>query len=224
MHFRMIGQFGALALLVALLAGCASVAPEKLAKMATVEVADGFTMHSVDSEVKLFTNSVNVEPGVHLFEMTIYCHNNNCSHRAYRFKAEAGYLYRLMPNNSILVLDRNDRFQRKLDELTPIGGIDYGTRNQVRTIAQEAARQREAAQAALIERRRQNLPQVMKQGAQVCRLQGQLLYVGFVEAFTDQKIQIRVADAVVNENRNVHLTDFTPSIVWDSPLNWDMCE
>lgn len=156
--------------------------------------------------------------------MTIYCQNNNCSHRTYRFKAEAGFLYRLMPDRTVLVLDRNDRFQRKLDELTQIGEIDYGTRSQVRNIAQETARQLEAAQAALIEHRRQNLPQIRKQGAQICRVQNEYLYIGFVEAFNDEKIQIRVAEARINENRNLILTNFTPSVIWDSPLNWDLCE
>lgn len=226
MRLRGILTTGASVLFAALLTGCAGVSSEQLARMATVDVASGHTMHSVDSQMKLFTDSVNVEPGIHVFEMTMGCFNNNCIHEAYRFKAEAGFLYRLMPGRTILVLDRNDRYQRKLGELTLYGGsgIDYGTSKQIQTFSQEVARQQSAAQAALIERRRQNLPQVMKQGAQVCRLQGQLLYVGFVEAFTDQKIQIRVADAVVNENRNVHLTDFIPSIVWDSPLNWDLCE
>ncbi len=224
MHFRDIWKSCVLALFAALLAGCAGVSQEQLAKMATVDTASGYTIHSVDSEVKLFTDSVNVEPGVHVFEMTMHCEGNHCLHQAYRFKAEAGYLYRLMPERSILVLDRNDRFQRKLDELTPIGGIDYGTKRQLRAVAEEMTRQQLKAMDATIEHRRQNLPLVRKQGAKVCRVQGQILYVGFVEAFTDEKIQIRVADALINENRNYRMTDFTPGIVWDSPLNWDLCE
>lgn len=66
MHFRLIGKFGAFALFAALLTGCAGVPPEQLAKMATVEASGGHSMHSVDGEVKLFSDSVNVEPGVHV--------------------------------------------------------------------------------------------------------------------------------------------------------------
>lgn len=212
--------------LVLLLSGCSSISPAELAKLATVEAAGGHTLHSVDSKVTLFTDSVNVEPGEHIFEMTVGCYNNQCSYQAYRFKAEAGYLYRLMANQTVLVLDRNDRFQRKVDELTLIGGsgIDYGTRNQNRQYAQEAARQAQAAYAALIERRRQNLNRVKRTGARICQVEGQLLYVGFVENFTDEKVQIRVDQARFNDNHNYVVADFKPKIVWDSPLNWDLCE
>lgn len=224
MRFRKIGKLCASMALVAILGGCSSISPEQLAKMATVEVADGFTMHSVDSQVKLFTDSVNVEPGLHTFEMTMHCQNNQCSHRAYRFQAEAGYLYRIMPNRSVLVLDRNDRYQRKLDELTPIGEIDYGTRQQVRQVADETTRRQEAAREYVLERRRQNLPQVRKLGARICRVQNEFLHIGFVEDITDEKIQIRVAEARFNQDRNLVLTNFQPVIIWDSPLNWDRCE
>lgn len=224
MHCRTIWKFRAYALCAALLTGCAGVPPEQLAKMATVEVAAGYTLHSVDSEVKLFSDSVSVEPGTHVFEMTMTCYNNNCIHQAYRFNAVAGYLYRIMPDRTVLVLDRNDRYQRKLDELTPIGGINYGTRKQSRQVAEEMTRRQEMAREAVLERRRQNLPLVRKLGAKICRVQTEYLYIGFVEAFNDEKIQVRVAEARINENRNLVLTNFTPSIIWDSPLNWDLCE
>lgn len=221
-----IWKIGASALFAALLMGCAGISSEQHARMATVEVADGHSMHSVDSEVKLFTNSVNVEPGTHVFEMTTGCYSNNCFYRTYRFKAEAGYLYRLMPGQTILVLDRNDRYQRKLGELTLYGssGIDYGTSKQIQAFSQDVARRQAAEQATLIERRRQNLPLMKKQGAKLCQVQGQIRYIGFVESATDEKVQIRVAEGVFNDNSGYALANFKPQIVWDSPLNWDLCE
>ncbi|HEX7455429.1 MAG TPA: hypothetical protein VF296_05235 [Gallionella sp.] len=226
MHFTDIGRVGAGLLLVALLTGCAGIPPEQLARLSTVEVADGNTMHSVDSKVTLFTDSVNVEPGTHIFEMTTSCYNNSCIQQAYRFKAEAGYLYRLMPDRTILVLDRNDRYQRKLGELTLYGasGIDYGTSKQIQAFNQDVAKQQAAAQATLIERRRQYLPLMRKQGAKLCQVQGQIRYIGFVESVTDEKVQIRVVEGAFNDNNGYVLANFKPQIVWDSPLNWDLCE
>jgi hypothetical protein len=226
MQSRGVWRAGASVLFATLLMGCTGVSPARLAGMATVEVADGHSMHSVDSELKLFANSVNVEPGTHVFEMTTSCYSNNCFYRTYRFKAEAGYLYRLMPDQSILVLDRNDRHQRKLGELTPYGnsGIDYGTSGQIQAFRRDVANQQAAAQAALIERRRQNLPLMTKQGAKLCQVQGQIRYVGFVETVTDDKVQIRVVEGMFNDNNGYALANFKPQIIWDSPLNWDLCE
>lgn len=227
MFSRKILYAGMVGWLVLLLSGCSSISPEELAKLATVEGGDGHTLASVDNKMTaLFASSVNVAPGEHTFEMTLGCYNNQCTNQTYRFNAEAGYLYRLMPNRTIFVLDRSDRYQRKVDELTPIrgSGTDYVTRNQNRQYAQEAARQAQAARAALIERRRQNLQQVRNVGARICLVEGQFRYIGFVEDFTDEKVKIRVAEERTNDAYNYVVTNFTPKIVWDSPLNWDLCE
>lgn len=211
------------------LQGCgmlgANIPPEQMAKLATVEGASGYPLHSVDSKQILFTKSVNVEPGTHTFETIGGCFNNNCSYIPYQFNAKAGLLYRLMPNRTVVVLDRNDEYNRKLDELTPIGsGNEYANRQETSAYLQSVAIQAQQQRAALLERRRQNLPLVKRAGAKICKAQGEFLYIGFVESFTDEKVQIRVADSVINANHNYRNGNFTPSIIWDSPLNWDLCE
>lgn len=211
------------------LQGCAmmgeSIPPEQLAKLATVEGASGYPIHSVDSKTTLFTTSVNVEPGMHEFETIESCFNNNCSYIHFKFNARPGYLYRLTPNRTILVLDRNDEYHRKLDELRPIGNsTEYVTKQQTQAYYQNVAKQATQARADLMERRRMNLPLVRKLGTKICKQQGQFLYVGYVESFTDEKLQIRVADALIAANHNYRDSGFTPSIVWDSPMNWDLCE
>lgn len=211
---------------VVVLSGCASIPPEQLAKLATIEGAPGYPFHSVDSKLALFSSSVNVQPGEHTVEITASCYNNSCTYLTYRFNAKAGLLYRLMPNRTIAVLDRSDEYQRKLDELTPIGSdaTQYVTRQEKLEYAQGVVRQAQSDRAALLERRRQNLPQVRKVGAQVCQVQGQFFYIGFVESFSDEKLQIRVAQAKMNDNRNLVPMDFQPGIILDSPLNWDLCD
>ncbi|MBU1776190.1 MAG: hypothetical protein KJ899_06080 [Gammaproteobacteria bacterium] len=220
-----------LALTSLILSGCGALglseSPEKMAQTATIEGADSYPLHSIDSKVVLLAMSVNVGPGMHDAEIIESCYNNNCSHIAYHFYTQAGLIYRLMPNRTIEVLDRNDRYHRKIDELKPInrgGVIEYVNRDGQTDYARRVANQYQSEMAAIQERRQQQLPLVRKVGAKICQLKGQLLYIGFVESFTDDKIHIRTVDAVVNENRNAHLTSFRPSIIWDSPLNWDLCE
>lgn len=214
------------------LSGCAGIGnnipPEQMAKLATVECADFYSLRSVDSaSVGVFQSSVNVPAGMHSIEISANCGNQHCPSAIYRFNAKPSYLYRLLPSNSIAVLDRNDRYQRKVDELQPVnqGGVFvYVTRDEQQDFARDAIKQAQAARTAQLERRQQQLPMVRKVGTRICQLHGQILYIGFVESFTDEKLRIRVADAVVNENHNAHLGDFTPNIIWDSPLNWDLCE
>ena len=229
---RLLAGFALFTLTAFILLGCATsgskMSPEQLAGMATIECADFYTLRSVDSgTIGLFQRTVNVPAGMHTIEMEANCHYNNCPTQTFRFYTKPGYIYRILPNNTIAVLDRSDRYQRKVDELNPVsrgGIIEYVNRDGQTDYARDVALQAQAERAAVLERRKLQLPIVRKVGAKVCQLKGQLLYIGFVESFTDDKIQIRTVDAVVNENHNAHLTSFRPSIIWDSPLNWDLCE
>lgn len=225
-------RFALLILSVPVISGCAglggSIPPEQMAKLATIECADFYSLRSVDSaSVGVFQRSVNVPAGMHSIEIAANCSSGNCPSAIYRFNAKPGYLYRLLPSNSIAVLDRNDRYQRKVDELHPVnqGGVFvFVTREEQQDYARDAIKQAQAARTSQLERRQQQLLMVRKVGTRICQLQGQILYIGFVESFTDEKLRIRVADAVVNENHNARLGDFTPSVIWDSQLNWDLCE
>jgi hypothetical protein len=81
------------------------------------------------------------------------------------------------------------------------------------------------SEIATANRRKQNLPLVRKIGAKICQeRQGNIIYVGYVESMTDEKVQIRISDAYYKSNSNVHVNNNSSSIIWDSPLNWDLCE
>jgi hypothetical protein len=77
--------------------------------------------------------------------------------------------------------------------------------------------------------KRRNLPYIRKVGARICKddKKGHT-FIGYVENMTDEKIQIRISDALWNTqgkvNENSHVSGFTPSIIWDNPMNWTSCE
>jgi len=89
----------------------------------------------------------------------------------------------------------------------------------------QAAKQQELdRQQAALEKRKQNLPLVRKVGTRICQTKSELgmrlVYTGYVEQVAEEKVQIRVA---TEEGRRFGKA-FTPSIIWDNPLNWELCE
>lgn len=91
-------------------------------------------------------------------------------------------------------------------------------------------RQEQIAAAKLIQEekeatKRRNLPYIRKVGARICQDDSMgHSFIGFVENITDEKVQIRISHAVWNGNVNANVSGFTPSIVWDNPMNWTLCE
>jgi hypothetical protein len=93
-----------------------------------------------------------------------------------------------------------------------------------------------AQQASLLEAQRQaklkSLPLIRKIGAQICQRgtfrvgydQMKVVSVGYVENITVDKVQIRVSRAYFESNPSVSPGSFSPSIIWDNPMNWDLCE
>lgn len=65
-----------------------------------------------------------------------------------------------------------------------------------------------------------------KIGARICQDNGGVRYVGFTEGVSDDtgKIQIRIADAMVGGNPRMRPGGFQPSIIWDTPDAWELCE
>lgn len=65
-----------------------------------------------------------------------------------------------------------------------------------------------------------------KIGARLCQNRAGFVYIGFVEAKSpdSDKVQIRVSDAHSPASQNVKPGGFQPSIIWDHPDRWDMCE
>lgn len=90
---------------------------------------------------------------------------------------------------------------------------------------QQAQRRREDEM-----RQRQYEAQAMKKvGTRICRdfrnmMGANFVYIGFVENFTEDQVQIRVNSAVLKGSAyNISPGGFQPHITWDSPLNWYMC-
>jgi len=51
-----------------------------------------------------------------------------------------------------------------------------------------------------------------------------LTYIGFVERVEDSKIQIRIVQAQIGKMPGMQPGGFQPSIIWDYPDNWYVCE
>ena len=167
-------------------------------------------------------NSVDVLPGMYTFSTTPRCPYRDCPTRMYKFRAEAGNRYVLRSDESILVTDRSAPNDRIVDKLALVGD-EYVTRKVKKDYDLVQQNQMVIATVDKYERRKQNLHLIRNVGTKVCKAQGQFLYIGFVERVADDKIQIRIADAVVEQNHNVKIGGFAQSIVWDNPLSWDLC-
>ena len=70
------------------------------------------------------------------------------------------------------------------------------------------------------------LSEKRKIGARICRIDGGIRYVGFTEGVSPDngKIRIRVADAQLGGHASSTLGGFQPSIIWDAPDRWELCE
>ncbi len=70
------------------------------------------------------------------------------------------------------------------------------------------------------------LSEKRKIGTRICRIDGGIRYVGFTEGVSPDngKIQIRVAEAQLGGRADSTPGRFQPSIVWDSPDRWELCE
>ena len=65
-----------------------------------------------------------------------------------------------------------------------------------------------------------------KIGARICRIEDGIRYVGFTEGVSPDngKIQIRVAYAHLGGGAGSTPGGFQPSIIWDAPDRWELCE
>jgi hypothetical protein len=94
---------------------------------------------------------------------------------------------------------------------------------QVRQLAQS----RKIEQLAAVERERHlaELPTMRKRGTTICRadpVSGNTSK-GYVEDSTDEKIQIRVAEAFRTGAPNFKPGGFQPQVIWDIPARWRLC-
>jgi hypothetical protein len=101
-----------------------------------------------------------------------------------------------------------------------------------------AAKQAEAAEARAraraeqqvreardMARLQEELPLMRKRGARVCMTQSgsSVVYRGYVEDFSDEKLKIAVAEAFLANSPATRPTGFQPNTLWDYPVLWRLC-
>jgi len=93
--------------------------------------------------------------------------------------------------------------------------------------ARQLAQSRKLEQLAAAERDRHlaELPMMRKKGTTVCRADAQSgnTFKGYVEDSTDEKLQIRVAEAFRTGVPNFKPGGFQPQVIWESPAKWRLC-
>jgi hypothetical protein len=156
----------------------------------------------------------------------------------YRLNVLAGLTYQIAKNRRSVKVSNStgaivDELFLSLDDgKTFVSRADY----QLEQKARQDQLKREAAVQDLLseayqQTKRRNLPLIRKIGAQICKNETvqvgytpiDVVYVGYVEGITDDKVQIRVSRAYFKSNPSVSPGGFSPSIIWDDPMNWDLC-
>lgn len=106
---------------------------------------------------------------------------------------------------------------------------------QRRKIEQAELKSRMELQAAMLESERQarikSLPLIRKIGTKICqpgvvsigREQMRVISVGYVEGIAEDRVQIRISSKYFESNPSLSPGGFSPSIIWDDPLKWDLC-
>jgi hypothetical protein len=69
-------------------------------------------------------------------------------------------------------------------------------------------------------------PLKKKIGTKLCQVKGRFHYFGYTEAVSPDldRIQIRVSGATDGPPSNRSVDDFREQILWDDPVNWQLCE
>ena len=169
---------------------------------------------------------VNVLPGHYSVEVTT-CHTSStssCWPDFYTFDVEPGLAYVFMgPNKNIVVLDRFSKVVTGY--LHPMANHEFITDQKFSAIRQIEQTRADNERLAILEQRKRDQVMIRKLGAQVCQenVRG-IVYVGYVERITDEKVQIRIVDAHFKGSPGTHVGGFSSSIIWDSPMQWDLCK
>lgn len=168
---------------------------------------------------------VNVLPGRHTVQVYV-CHSSstqNCTPDTYAFEAQPGVAYVLRgPAQSIVMLDR---FKKSpLGELYPVTQHAFVSQQEWKAMRNAELTAATDAGLRISEQRQRDLPMVRKIGAHVCQEAGNdIIYSGFVEKVTDDKVQIQITEAHFKGNPNLRPGGFHPQTIWASPIQWDLC-
>jgi len=189
-----------------------------------------------------------VLPGKHNVKVNS-CVRASCTDYSYIFEAQAGFTYILEPRK-IQVIDRFTKIKVDTLQQKDFRSSNYFPSKEIEQYLIEVQqlqdvklKKKEEAEvadlAAITERRTRNLPLVRKIGAKICQEKTEseirprynnpfvYVYVGYVESISEDKVQIRISDAYRKSpmpSQKSRPDGFSSSIIWDSPLNWDLCE
>lgn len=68
------------------------------------------------------------------------------------------------------------------------------------------------------------LPQMRRRGASVCRQDGGITFLAYVEDFTDDKLRVLVSNAYFTQTPSMSPGGFQQHTEWVNPGNWYTCE
>lgn len=218
-----------------------------LENQALIQVQQGAIIYEIDGDVvysALSQREQAVAPGEHEILVTRFG-DIRADRGVYRLTVAAGLTYQIAKDRrSVKVVDTagatvDELFLSLTDRRTFVSRSEHQRNLQ----AQETQLQgMTAAQKILAAEKQQkkieSLPLIRKVGAQICQQRqsvkltgahlgftGTLVYVGYVEGMTDEKIQIRIARAFFAERPSVSPEGFSSStVIWDDPMNWDLCQ
>ena len=156
-----------------------------------------------------------------------------------RLDISAGLIYQISTDRrSVKVVNNsgttvNELFLEQSGSGQLVSRDEYQRKKQAEQEQLKVGMEQQAALAkAELQRKRSYLPQIRKIGAQICQ-RGivrvgyepiKVVSVGYVEGITDDKVQIRISRAYFERNPTVSPGGFSPSIIWDDPMRWDLCQ
>lgn len=225
------GRICLIVLLAIAFTGCATQMPleQQQQHALLVAVQNNSSMISKIGNNSNWTSKVNLVPGRNVRIETLSCYGSstNCRTDLYFFEAKKGLAYIFRNPTLIEVYDRFniDIDKNPLYSLHQIDGRKFVLLDEYASVKQQQLKNAVDDGLAIVEKRKLNLHLARKIGARICQERGQgIIYIGYVEAIADEKVKIRIADAQFKGSPNAHPGGFSPSIVWDSPMRWDLCE
>lgn len=220
-------------LLMALLLSCATktqIPPEHIKDYAMLvpRQNNNSIIGDIDGKspgLSLSGDTVNLLPGRHKVETTSCLGGTNtCKPDIYIFEARPGMAYVFHSPEIVEVYDRFHMDKPRVGYLHDVGNRQFVDDREYSIWKDQAAHQAANDKAAIEEYRRLTLPQVRKVGAKICqeRTPG-VIYIGYVETVAEEKVQIRIADAEFKGSPGTKPAGFAPTIVWESPMEWSLC-
>lgn len=229
-----------ISIFIALLSACGSLRipePVDLTKQALIKAPKGSIIYEIDGEVVYSAFSQReqaVSPGMREIFLTRFG-DVRFDQGLYRLNVSAGFIYEISENRQSVTISKKtgdvvDRlYLSRSDNKTFLNTAEHQLQQDKQQAAYKSEMNRQAMLAQLEHQRKlSELPMIRKIGAKICQRKAQsqlgpIAYIGYVERTADEKVQIRVSHAYYERHPNLSPGDFSPSIIWDNPMNWEIC-